>query len=117
MSLRFPFLSLLFLLTLITPAGATQVIFNDLNMVDRDISIYQVNATATTLIYQGASSNTTYDLDPLSSYQIVLEPSRNTWFDDPRNFLTYLVNDGIGQTITLIVGVICFGGLVRLAFR
>lgn len=112
------FLFLFFSLTLlILPAGATQLTINDLNMLDREVSIYQVNSTTTTLLFRGSSTNTTCELDPALSYHVVIEPSRTSWFDDPKLLLQYFINDALGQTITFAVCIIAFGGLIRLAFR
>jgi hypothetical protein len=68
-------------------------------------------------VYQGASANATVNLDSSYSYQVVLEPSKNTWFDDPRNALTYFINDAAGQTITFLVFAFAFVGIVKIVFR
>lgn len=118
MSPRFLFLILSFTL-LSGQVGATSVVFNDLNLVDRDISIYMVNDTGTHLISspEMVTSNTTIELDPTGSYQVIIEPSKDTWFDDPRNALDYLINTSIGQTIVFIMFAFGFVGIIRLIFK
>lgn len=119
MSLHFKFLTLFLLLFLQAPAAlAVPVSFNDLNLVDRDISLYQVNESGSYLVSGDLkTSNATYDLNPVYSYQVVIEPSHLTWFDDPRNALTYFIDDAAGQSITFLVFAVVFVGLVRLVFR
>lgn len=117
-SLRFFFLVSTVLL-LSGVASATTLTFNDLNLVDRDISIYYVNATGSYLISspEMATSNTTISLEDAGSYQIVIEPSKDTWFDDPRNAVDYFINTAIGQTITFMMIAIGFVLLIRLIIR
>ena len=110
------FLLLFISLSLIPGATAQQVVFNDLNMVGRDISIYQINETGSHLVYQGATANATYDFNTSNSYQIVLEPSHFSWFDDPTNALKFFISDGAGQAISFCIALFVFGALVRISF-
>ena len=121
MSLRFNFFLTFFLILFLLPGGAfaQQVTFNDLNLVDRDVSIYAINETGTYLISPAGSTteNLTLDLPQDYSYQIVVEPSKNTWFDDPRNAIQYFVSDSTGQTLTFLCFALIFGGIIKIAFR
>jgi len=118
---HFSFLILFFLLSggLLSPCAAVPISFNDLNLVERDISIYQISENGTTLISSpgSISSNMTIDLDPAGSYQIVLEPSHLTFYDDPMNTLEYFINDAAGQTIVFLCSALIFVAIIRLIFR
>lgn len=120
MSLRFNFFfTFLLIFFLVGGASAQQVTFNDLNLVDRDVSIYAVNDTGTYLVSSAGSStaNTTLDLSQDYSYQVVIEPSHNTWFDNPQNAIQYFFSDSAGQTLTFIVFALALGGFVKIVFR
>lgn len=108
-------ISLLFLL--IVPASAQTITFSDLNLNSRHVSIYSVNGSGTTLLSSGSSSNLTVDLSPDNTYQIVIKPDRNTWFDDPRNAIQYFISDATGQTLTFLIFALMFGGIIRIVFR
>jgi hypothetical protein len=117
---HFLFLSLaLLLLGVASPASAVPVTFNDINLQARGVSIYEINETGTYLVSTPGSvtSNMTIDLDPTGSYQIIIEPSYDTWFDDPKNALTYFIHDAAGQTIVFMVFAFVFIGVVKLMFR
>jgi len=111
------FLLLFVSLSLISCASAQQIVFNDLNMVGRDVSIYQINETGSHLVYQGATTNATYDFNTSNSYQVVFEPSKFSWFDDPMTTLKFFIHDGAGQAISFCLVLITFGALIRLAIR
>ncbi|WP_440944968.1 hypothetical protein ACSAZL_12470 [Methanosarcina sp. T3] len=109
----------LLLSSLCLPAAASNVSinFNDLNIVERDISVYQVSETGVSVIYSGSTENASISLNPDYSYQIVVEPSEFTWIDDPRNALTYFIDTAAGQTISFFGGALVFVGIVKLIFR
>lgn len=111
------FLSILLFLLLMPSAFAIPVRFTDINLNSRQISVYQVNETGSQLIYHGNSDNSTCELDPAYGYQVVSEPSRLTWLDDPRNAFSYLVNSAAGQSITFLLFAFTFIGLIKIAIR
>jgi len=112
------FFPVLFLILLL-PAScyAVPITLNDLNMVSRDVSIYQISDNGSTLIYQGATDNLTTDLSNEYSYQIVFEPSRASWLDDPMSLLEFFIYQGAGQILTFIVALLFFGAIVKLSIR
>jgi hypothetical protein len=114
--IKFSFLFLL-IFSFIPLASCQSVTFNDLNLVSRDVAVYSVSETGTTLIDQGSSSNMTIELSQNENYQIVIEPSHSTWFDDPRNALHYLTSDAMGQTLTFLVFAFLFGGIIKIIVR
>lgn len=114
-----PFLLLFCFCLFLVPAQAVPVQFSDINLQDRSVSIYLVNASGTFLISSPdmVTSNASIDLDPTGSYQIVIEPDKNTWFDDPLNAVRFFTSDNMGQTITFLMFAFTFIGIVRLGFR
>lgn len=112
------FLVLTFLL-LIGSASAVPVSFSDINLQDRAIAIYEVDENGTHIVSTPdmVTSNCTIDLDAEKSYQIVIQPDRNTWFDDPINTLRYITSDGMGQIIVFMMFAFMFGWLTKLIFR
>ena len=114
----FLLLSFLLISTLPGPACAENVSIklSDLNLVGRDISIYQVSESGSSLVYQGNTSST-LTLDSAYSYQITVEPDKYTWFDDPRDTFDYFINTAAGQSIAFILILLMFGGIIKLIFR
>lgn len=114
------FLAFFFLLLSLLPANVyaadVSVTLSDINLVGRDISVYQVNASGSCLVYQGNTSST-LTLDPAYSYQITVEPDKFTWYDDPRDTFDYFINTAAGQTIAFVLIMIMFGGIIKLIFR
>ena len=105
---------------LIPPASAeagVSVSLSDLNLVSRNIELYAVDGTNITLIYTGASDNSTFTLNPALSYQIIAKPSRFSWIDDPRDLLNYLINTASGQTISFLVLFVVIIGPLRWIFK
>jgi len=116
-----PFFILLALLSLaLLPgpacAGNVSIKLSDLNLVGREISVYQVTESGSSLVYQGNTSST-LTLDAAYSYQITVEPDKYTWFDDPRDTFDYFINTAAGQSIAFILTLLLFGGIIKLIFR
>lgn len=113
------FFLVLTLTLLIGSASAVPVSFSDINLQDRAIAIYEVDANGTHIISTPdmVTSNCTIDLDAEKSYQIVIQPDRNTWFDDPLNALRFFTYDDVGHSLTFLLFACVFGGLVKIIFR
>lgn len=111
--------SVLTFLLLIGSASAVPVSFSDINLQDRAIAIYEVDENGTHLVSTPdmVTSNATIELDAAKSYQIIIQPDKNTWFDDPLNALSFLVSDNMGQTIVFMMFAFIFAWVMRLIFR
>lgn len=114
------FRSVFFLILLISLTGAASAVtvsFSDFNLVSRNIEIYEISENGTTLSSSGITNNATFHLNPDCEYQIIVKPSKFSWFDDPRDTFDYIVNTAAGQSIAFLFIFLIFGGLVRLICR